>query len=291
MGFGMEFLSLDVETANPDLASICQVGIVRFSEGRVAEEWVTYVDPEDYFDPINVSIHGISESVVADAPKWIDLHDRICETTAHKTVITHTAFDRIALARICEKNKVHSVACTWLDSSRVARRAWEQFSRSGYGLRNVCEELNIGFKHHDALEDAKAAGHIMLAAIECTGLDLDAWLRRVAQPIGLSTTTSGRIERDGNPEGPLYGEVLAFTGALQIPRREAADMAAQIGCSVAGGVNKKVTMLVVGDQDVARLAGHEKSSKHRKVEELILRGQPIRILKESDFRELVSLSA
>jgi DNA polymerase-3 subunit epsilon len=43
---------------------------------------------------------------------------------------------------------------------------------------------------------------------------------------------------------------------------------------------------VVGDQDVTRLAGHSKSSKHRKAEELIAKGVPIRILRESDFEEL-----
>jgi hypothetical protein len=38
------------------------------------------------------------------------------------------------------------------------------------------------------------------------------------------------------------------------------------------------------------LAGHEKSSKHRKAEQLIKMGQPIRILRETDFREIVKLS-
>jgi hypothetical protein len=46
--------------------------------------------------------------------------------------------------------------------------------------------------------------------------------------------------------------------------------------------------LVVGDQVINQLAGHEKSSKHRKAEELIAKGQPIRILGESDFRELLA---
>jgi DNA polymerase-3 subunit epsilon len=38
---------------------------------------------------------------------------------------------------------------------------------------------------------------------------------------------------------------------------------------------------------VRRLAGHDKSSKHRKAEELIAKSQPIRILGESDFRRIV----
>ena len=66
-------------------------------------------------------------------------------------------------------------------------------------------------------------------------------------------------------------------------------MAAAVGCAVSEAVNRGTTILVVGDQDIGRLAGHDKSSKHRKVEELIQRGQEIRILVESDFRRLVQL--
>jgi DNA polymerase-3 subunit epsilon len=49
-------------------------------------------------------------------------------------------------------------------------------------------------------------------------------------------------------------------------------------------------MLVVGDQDMRRLAGHEKSSKHRKAEQLALKGQSIRILRESDFKKMINLA-
>jgi DNA polymerase-3 subunit epsilon len=121
-----------------------------------------------------------------------------------------------------------------------------------------------------------------------TGMDLNAWLERVRQPV--DPTSEQRIVREGNPDGELFGEVMVFTGALTIPRREAADLAASVGCEVDIGVTKRTTILVVGDQDVQRLAGHEKSSKHRKIEELIKKGQQVRILRESDFRELVRLS-
>ena len=83
--------------------------------------------------------------------------------------------------------------------------------------------------------------------------------------------------------------MLVFTGALKIPRSEAAEMAARIGCYVDQGVNKKTTLLVVGDQDVRKLAGHRKSTKLRKAEDLISKGQTIRILRETDFRELAEL--
>ena len=86
------------------------------------------------------------------------------------------------------------------------------------------------------------------------------------------------------------GEVLVFTGALQMSRREAADMAAQVGFKVASSVTKQTTILVVGKQDASRLIGHEKSLKHRQAEKLIYRGYPIRIIWESDFIEFVSIT-
>lgn len=74
-----------------------------------------------------------------------------------------------------------------------------------------------------------------------------------------------------------------------MPRREAADLAAAAGCEVADSVSKSTTLLIVGDQDVRRTAGFDKSSKHRKAEALIEKGQLIRILRESDFQTLLSL--
>ena len=128
----------------------------------------------------------------------------------------------------------------------------------------------------------------MLAALRESQQDLDQWRRRVNQPIDPERSSSAAaVQRDGNPEGDLYGEVLVFTGALELPRSEAANLAASVGCQVAPGVTKKTTILVVGDQDVTKLAGHEKSSKHRKAEQLVAEGHRIRIIRESDFKTLV----
>jgi DNA polymerase-3 subunit epsilon len=84
---------------------------------------------------------------------------------------------------------------------------------------------------------------------------------------------------------------VVFTGSLAIPRREAADLAARAGCDVGSSVTKKTTLLVVGDQDVSKLAGKTKSSKHLKAEELNSQGCSIRILRESDFQSIVLAQA
>jgi len=284
----MEFIAVDVETANADMSSVCQIGIAAFRDSIVMSEWKTYIDPEDYFDDINISIHGIDEHMVKNSPLISDVADRVYKFLDERVCVSHTHFDRVAVQQAFAKYGLRPPNCTWLDSARVARRTWNEFARSGYGLANVCKWLGYEFAHHDALEDAKAAGYIVHQAIKETNLSIDDWLLRVVQPIDLASAEP--IRREGNPVGPLYGEVLVFTGTLRIPRREAAGMAAQIGCQVDSGVTKNTTMLVVGDQDVRKLAGNEKSSKHRKAESLISKGQHIRIIRESDFKKLVDLT-
>jgi len=285
----MDFVAIDVETANANMSSICQIGLARYANGLLAEEWKTYIDPEDTFNWMNVSITGIDEDTVKGAPILSDITDRLHSFLDNRIVVCHTRFDRVAIRRASDKYGIRHPDCTWLDSARVARLTWKEFARAGYGLQNICLTLGYEFKHHDALEDAKAAGYIMLSAIEESGLDIEGWLTRIGRPIGLSSVEG--IKRSGNPEGSLSDEVMVFTGALEMPRSEAADMAAQVGCQVDENVTRRTTLLVVGDQDIGRLAGHEKSSKHRKAEEMVAKGFSIRIIGESDFKELVMLDA
>jgi DNA polymerase-3 subunit epsilon len=153
-------------------------------------------------------------------------------------------------------------------------------------LADLAKDFGIAFAHHDAVEDARVTGMILIRAVKESGTSIDDWLVQALQPISLNAVEP--IARDGNPAGPFIGEVAVFTGALSMPRREAADLAAMAGCEVDAGVTKRTTLLIVGDQDVTRLApGHSKSTKHVKAEEQIAKGQAIRILRESDFKQML----
>jgi DNA polymerase III subunit epsilon len=286
----MNFVSIDVETANAKLSSICQVGIASYRDGELVETWESLVNPDDFFDGMNVSIHGITPSSVKDAPTWRSILPQVASKLHNRVVVSHTAFDRVAVSRACELINERIDDCVWLDSACVVRRAWSQFSRAGYGLGNVARHFGISYHAHDALEDARCAGEVMLKAIAETGIPIEGWLERVTlpiDPIGESSCAKHTVHRDGNPDGQLHGEILVFTGNLMIPRFEAADLAAKAGCCVDERVTKRTTILVVGDQDLTKLNGKTRSSKHIKAEQLIAAGQPIRIIGETDFDRIV----
>jgi DNA polymerase-3 subunit epsilon len=72
-------------------------------------------------------------------------------------------------------------------------------------------------------------------------------------------------------------------------RKEMAGHAPECECQVMDNVTCDTTILLVGDQDIERLMGYEKSSKQRKAEALIERGKEIKILTESDFMSLLKI--
>lgn len=281
------FVAIDVETANVSRASICQIGAVRVARGSIADTFNTLVDPETWFDPFNVELHGISAATVRGKPKFSQIAETLATFVGDRIVISHTSFDRSAFEQSYRRYSLEKPMWTWLDTARVARRAWTGHA-GGYGLHTLASSRGIAYRRHEAAEDARAAAEILMLAIADSGLGLFAWLERVRKPVNWdpSVRSIDGISQDGNPEGPLHGEVIVFTGTLSIPRRMAAKRAADLGCDVRNTVNSTTTMLVVGLQDTERLSGYEKSSKHRMAEKLISAGANVVILDEDDFFSL-----
>ncbi len=279
------FISIDVETANSWFGSICQVGVVEFFDGQIVNEWESLVDPEDDFFEFNTRIHGITAGMVAGQPNFQAVLETVRTLASDSLITSYGHFDRSAFSQACDTRKLPPMANQWLNIQPTVRRAWpDRYAPGGYRLNAVCEHLGIPLaRHHNALDDARAAGFILLRACEDIGILPQDWLARNRQPI------QAAVASDVNASGPLSGENIVFTGAMQMSRQKAQDLAASVGCEPSNGVTKKTTILVVGDQDLSRLAGKQKSSKHLKAEELIKVGQEIRIIGESDFLAMVSI--
>ena len=174
----LTFNSIDVETANANRASICQIGVAHVRNGQIKDEWKTLVNPEDYFHQGNVSIHGIRESDVRYGPTLPEVCNELRARLRGAVLVSHTPFDRTAFERAMGKYGLEQLQVTWLDSAQIARRAWPQrYGQNGYSLKSLASDLGISFQHHDALEDARAAAEIVLRACASTGRDIEDWLR------------------------------------------------------------------------------------------------------------------
>lgn len=174
-----DFVVIDVETSCSRRSSICQVGIVGFTAGVVSFEFETLVDPCDDFHPVNVGIHGIDSHHVRGKPQFSSLHATLTQHLGGRITIAHSAFDRVALSAACVLHSKPVIETRWLDSVKVARRAWPELD--SHRLNALASYLGLELKHHDALSDARAAGMVIVKAIDHTGIELNDWFCELDQ--------------------------------------------------------------------------------------------------------------
>lgn len=278
------FVTIDFETANGNLASICQIGVAVYIDGQEVDTFSTLVNPEERFWGMNIAIHGIEPEHVVSAPKFPDVYEQLRDRLSGQFVISHGWFDRGCMSEVLNKYRLPDFDKQWIDATRIVRRALPQFAKKGYGLQNVAAHYGLTTNAHDALNDAQTCGTIVLNILRETETILDDWLERVTQPITpRSFSPIAREKLKANEDGAHYGESIVFTGTLSLPRTLAQQTAAHAGFEVQSNVSKKTDYLVCGLQDLDKLAGYELSSKERKARDLIAEGHRIRLLNETDF--------
>ena len=175
----LTFNAIDVETANADPSSICQIGIVCIRQGEIKQQVSLLVNPEARFNDFNVRLHGIDHNAVRDSEVLPRLEPRLRRMLEGTVLVSHTGFDRRAMDGAMQRYGLKPLRATWLDSSMVARRAWPERYRRRWSLALIAGDLGIAFRHHDAMEDARAAGEIVLQACKHTEMDVEGWLERL----------------------------------------------------------------------------------------------------------------
>jgi len=164
------FVALDVETANADHGSICQLGLAMVDHDGIIETASFMIDPEVRFAPFNIRLHGIGPETVAGQPRFMDVLDPLREFLSRHLLVQHSQFDQKAISAACERYTQPNLDARWLNSVQVARKAWPHLrGNGGHGLANLQKVLTLEFKHHDAGEDAKAAAQVILHAEAETG--------------------------------------------------------------------------------------------------------------------------
>lgn len=279
-----DFIAIDVETANWDVSSICQIGWSIVKDGRITQSDSILLDPETYFDPFNIELHGISEDSVRGAPTFSQVKDEFKLLINNLPVISYGLFDKAAFDLADDGSSETSFVehVPWINGQKIIRRAWPEHFKQKYKLSFVAKTLGLELVAHDAGSDAQVLADAIILAAQKLDMTLEQLLERANQPL----TPRAPIKRSGNADGPLSGENICFTGALAMLRRDAADLVSRLGASVAPSVTKKTTILIVGTQD-SPLVVEDKSGKHRKAEKLISEGRDIDVLTEDQFLEIL----
>lgn len=191
-------VAVDVETPNGRDAAICQIGIVVAEYGEIVKTESYLVDPEVPFDPVNISIHGITPAAVSGAPNFPTLWPRIAEYFTGSVVVAHNAaFDLGMIAGTLERYGIPVPPITYCCTVQMARRRFARETYGSYRLDTLCAAFDIPLEsHHDALCDALACYRLYRELLTDFGedpRDVRPYRRRAKQvqkPAGRFSTES-----------------------------------------------------------------------------------------------------
>jgi DNA polymerase-3 subunit epsilon len=157
-----KFVAIDFETANYSRNSACSIGIVVVSNGKItAKEHYFIRPPSPQF--VFTYIHGLTWADVRDAPLFGELWPQLSSVLKGVDFLAahNASFDRGVLSECCGTVGLNAPSLPFVCTVELARSRWGIYPTK---LPNVCEELGIQLKHHDALSDAEACARIVLAA-------------------------------------------------------------------------------------------------------------------------------
>ncbi len=311
----LDFVALDVETANMDRGSICSFGWAEVRAGQMVSTGSRLCQPPeevDWFDGYNTAIHGITAADVAREPRFGEIVPELLASFGDVPVVAHNAaFDIGAIREAHTYSGLHWPSLTYGCTLVWSRRLLDLPS---HRLPVVCDHLGLPLEHHhDAACDAIAAGKIALVlakSVEAASVDdlCQATYSRLGRLLpgqwsGCRVRSSGSggvsgsssrpavppANLDADPDNPFYGQRIVFTGGLScMIRRVAYDCVAQAGGTSQNAVTRKTSILVLGDGFVGdRLSDFLDTVKTEDALEKRAKGQPIEFWSEADFVKAV----
>lgn len=162
---GFSFVAFDVETANQQWGSVCQIGAVKVIDGVESDRVSWLCTPPDQwaeFDPHNVSIHGIRQEDVKNAPSVADCISKLVEFAGSLPLVAHNAyFDSSALFQAATASGMEAPQLLFACSLAQARSF--DLEVENHKLPTLASYFDVPLEqHHDACADAAACAGIMV---------------------------------------------------------------------------------------------------------------------------------
>jgi DNA polymerase-3 subunit epsilon len=146
------FTAIDFETAQPKRNSVCQIGMVRYENGKIVETYNQLIQPPDnFYWGRFTDIHGISPQDTRYAPLFPEVWEDVKRWLDGQNVVAHNgAFDFNVLSQ----------TLTHYDLAQIEYKQHCTYKIFKSKLNILCNTYGIPLNHHDALSDAIACGEL-----------------------------------------------------------------------------------------------------------------------------------
>ncbi len=200
---------VDLETTggSPAHDRVIEIAAIQIRDGRIRGRWQTLVNPETTVPPFVTGLTGITTGMVAHAPRFADVAERLLELIGDGIVTAHNAsfdvgFLRHEYGRLDQQFAPAATLCTL----KLSRRLFPELP--SHSLDALVRALELPARpSHRALPDALAAADLLQRLIARAAdqelCDWDAITRLVERPKptrGAASYERGRVRE--LPTGP-----------------------------------------------------------------------------------------
>ncbi len=166
-GIDQDFVAFDTETTGLSSVTdrLIEIGAVLFHEGREVDRFQTFVDPERHITQEITNLTGITDDMVAGAPKEEEAVRAFLKFVGGRPMAAHNAsFDLGIMAETCLR---HGIPFDPVCADTVTLSQGLMPGMKNHKLDVVAGRLGLpDFNHHRASDDALTCGLIYLAMAE-----------------------------------------------------------------------------------------------------------------------------
>lgn len=307
-----DYVIVDIETTglDPKFCSIIEIAALRIKDGNIVDEFQTLVKPDafcietgDLWDGIDyididgttgyfvndfiIELTGITNAMLKEAPDTSEVLKKFFEfINSDDIIIGHNVnFDINFIYDACKNCFGKDFQNDYVDTMRLSRRTIGSLEH--HRLSDLSSFFDIEYENaHRAMNDCKITYECyqrLKDYIQFNNIEITSYKHKSVKSKDITADNN-----DFDETSPFYQKVFAFTGALKkLTRAGAMQIVANKGGINGDNVTKKTNFLVLGNNDYCPLIKDGKSTKQKKAEGLILKGQDLQIISENVFYDML----
>ena len=248
----MDFVAIDLEKLDDCQYSICEVGMVKYRNGKFVDEFHSYIRPADSIDRNmfgKTVLKHITDEMLQSAPTFSEIYEKMKAFANGTIIVCHNKGADLNYLYYNEKKYGLSGLYTeYIDTNDICKLGLKEAYRKIFGKQMK--------NHHSALDDAKHTAEILVALSDqfnVTKFVKSNYIPEKEKPKSdntkFNTVSSEELEKEDIilPNYDFVGKICVISGGSDKNKNALKSKLIEIGAKVTGSISGKTDVFIVGE--------------------------------------------